>query len=119
MNEPTTDPEYSNYPLDEEGYRMTDDGIKFKFETVANDPRFPNCDQSYRCWQKYVDFHKCKQVLNDKHPACQTFLKAYQTICPDGWIERWDDNLQNGILPFNLEPPEEMLIKVGKKGKSE
>ena len=31
------------------------------------------------------------------------------TMCPDAWIERRDDNLEQGILPFYIDPPEELV----------
>ena len=92
-------------------WQKTAQGLPFHFSTVPQDPRFPGVNQAANCWQNYVDFHKCTRLFanNPNDKRCQAFKRAYMTMCPGAWIERWDDNLEQGILPFDLDPPPELV----------
>ena len=100
-------------------------------QTIPFDPRFPNQNQTRNCWQNYVDFHRCqkikviKQILKyfkrnpcqgEEYEPCQFFKKNFATVCPNAWIEKWDeqrDKVMSALLPppppstsfFRLPPP--------------
>ncbi|KAK3784015.1 hypothetical protein RRG08_025209 [Elysia crispata] len=63
------------------------------------DARFPNMNQTRRCWQNYVDYLRCQEVLGEDHEPCEYFKKTYKFLCPGFWIEKWDDQVANGIFP--------------------
>ena len=54
------------------------------------------------CWQNYVDFHRCKNLKGDEYAPCQFFYKNYMALCPLGWIEKWDDQREEGTFPAKL-----------------
>ena len=56
---------------------------KEKYKTAPFDPRFPNVNQSKRCWINYVDFWKCAKAKGDESdPVCEQFKYAFSEICP-------------------------------------
>ena len=98
-------------------------------QTIPYDPRFPNQNQTRNCWQNYVDFHRCQKlkvmsggfkrfffqkyfilvkcksnvvVRGEEYEPCQFFYKNFRTVCPNAWIERWDEQREKGSFPANL-----------------
>lgn len=65
-------------------------------KTVPFDPRFPNTNQTRHCYQSYIDFHRCQKIRGEKYEPCQYFKKAFHSLCPNAWIERWDDQMSAG-----------------------
>ncbi len=51
-----------------------------------------------RCWVNYVDFHRCMEVKNDEK-VCSYFKHLYKDLCPDEWINKWDDEMERGVFP--------------------
>jgi cytochrome c oxidase subunit 6b len=71
-------------------------------QTIPFDPRFPNMNQTRNCWQNYVDFHRCQKLKGEEYEPCQFFFKNFKTICPNAWVEKWDDQREKGAFPANL-----------------
>lgn len=65
-------------------------------QTAPFDPRFPNTNQTRYCYQSYLDYHRCKKVKGEDFKPCEYFKKAYNSLCPNAWVERWDDQLDGG-----------------------
>ncbi|OMP84683.1 Cytochrome c oxidase subunit 6B [Diplodia seriata] len=74
----------------------------FKFVT-GFDARFPNQNQTKHCWQNYVDYHKCILAKGEEFAPCRQFLLAYRSLCPSGWVERWNDQREAGTFPVRLD----------------
>ncbi|ORX39262.1 cytochrome c oxidase subunit VIb [Kockovaella imperatae] len=85
---------------------MSDDEGKKKFvlETAGFDARFPNQNQTKHCWQNFVDYHKCVNARGEDFPPCKQFKKAYNSLCPVSWVEKWDEQIENDIFPASLKP---------------
>uniref|UniRef100_A0A8C6WRN9 Cytochrome c oxidase subunit n=1 Tax=Neogobius melanostomus TaxID=47308 RepID=A0A8C6WRN9_9GOBI len=69
------------------------------YNTAPFDARFPNTNQTRNCFQNYLDFHRCNKALSDKGQdtaPCQWYQKVYKSLCPSGWVNRWDEQLDNG-----------------------
>ncbi|GAB6021428.1 Cytochrome c oxidase subunit 6B1 [Chamberlinius hualienensis] len=73
-----------------------------EFETAPFDPRFPNQNQTRYCWQSYVDYHRCQKVKGKDYEPCKYFKKVYHSMCPNAWVEKWDDQLANGTFPGRI-----------------
>ncbi|PIA19043.1 cytochrome c oxidase, subunit VIb [Coemansia reversa NRRL 1564] len=73
-----------------------------KIQTAGFDARFPNVNQTKRCWQNYFDYTKCVAKKGEDFPPCKQFLRTYLTVCPNEWIERWDTQKEEGTLPFDV-----------------
>ena len=61
--------------------------------------RFPNVNQTRNCWQNYVDFHKCEKHYSENESVCKVLKKAYVDLCPSEWVEKWDEQRENGAFP--------------------
>ncbi|KAL2913484.1 Cytochrome c oxidase subunit 6B [Polyrhizophydium stewartii] len=70
-----------------------------KLKTAGFDARFPNTNQTRNCWQNYVDFHKCVQAKGEEFQPCQEFRAVYRSLCPTKWVEKWDEQRENGVFP--------------------
>lgn len=77
--------------------------------TAPFDSRFPNTNQTRACWQYYVDFHKCARAKEEdggaENPGCRKLQRLARIMCPESWIEKWDDALERGINPSDMTPP--------------
>lgn len=72
---------------------------KAKFREVAAkfvpyDPRFPNQNQTRNCQQNYVDYYRCLKKKDESY--CAWYKNAYEHLCPNDWIEKWDEQRANG-----------------------
>ncbi|CDO52266.1 similar to Saccharomyces cerevisiae YLR038C COX12 Subunit VIb of cytochrome c oxidase [Geotrichum candidum] len=72
-------------------------------KTVGFDPRYPYQNQTKHCWQSYVDYHKCVNAKGEDFAPCQVFFKAFSSLCPTFWVEKWDDQRENGNFPAKLD----------------
>lgn len=79
---------------------MKGDGRELK--TVPIDPRFPNQNQSRYCFVMFADYHRCIRLYNEQHEDCKYFKNVYKTICPNFWIEKWDQQVEDGTFPYPL-----------------
>ena len=80
------------------------DRIK-KQRTPPFDPRYPNCNQTKYCWQSYLDFHRCEAQLGkagEDIEVCKLFKINYKSLCPNAWIEKWETQREDGILPAKI-----------------
>ena len=41
-------------------------------------------------------------VQGEEYEPCQFFYKNFRTVCPNAWIERWDEQREKGSFPANL-----------------
>ena len=67
---------------------------------VRFDPRFPNQNQSDRCYRNFVDFHRCRSRFGDEYQPCEWFKAQYRHACPNKWIESYREQLQDGTSFF-------------------
>ncbi|XP_076375715.1 uncharacterized protein LOC143258952 [Megalopta genalis] len=72
-----------------------------KINIPGSDPRFQQQNQTLRCWVMYTDFHRCNKILGDGSDACTWFKQVYSSICPNDWIERWDQYRTEGKFPWH------------------
>ncbi|XP_061801956.2 cytochrome c oxidase subunit 6B2 [Nerophis lumbriciformis] len=75
-----------------------EDKIK-NYRTAPFDARFPNTNQTRNCFQNYLDFHRCNKALSAKDQdiaPCEWYQKVYKSLCPINWVERWDEQIENG-----------------------
>ncbi|KAI9004929.1 kinase-like domain-containing protein [Hyaloraphidium curvatum] len=49
--------------------------------------------------ENFVDFHRCAKAKGDDFPPCLAFKKAYLSLCPSAWVEKWTEQLENGTFP--------------------
>merc|ERR1712142_138712 len=66
------------------------------------DARFPNMNQTRNCWQNYVDYFRCQKIKGEDYTPCEYFKKVYTHLCPNFWVEKWDDQRENGTFPGKI-----------------
>ncbi|KAF7401526.1 hypothetical protein HZH68_007346 [Vespula germanica] len=65
------------------------------------DPRFQQQNQTLRCYVMYTDFYRCEHILGEGHEACAWFKRVFTSICPNDWINNWDELRTSGRLPWH------------------
>ncbi|CDH58799.1 cytochrome c oxidase subunit vib [Lichtheimia corymbifera JMRC:FSU:9682] len=81
---------------------MSEADQKLKLRTAAFDARFPNTNQTKHCWQNYVDYYKCVNARGEDFEPCKQFYRAFHSLCPNEWIEKWDTEREEGTNPSNF-----------------
>ncbi|KAH7291365.1 hypothetical protein KP509_29G014100 [Ceratopteris richardii] len=75
--------------------KLTVDDIK----TAPMDFRFPGTNQSKHCFTKFVEYHKCMRAKGDEAPSeCDKYARYYRSLCPTEWVQRWNEQLENGTF---------------------
>lgn len=40
-----------------------------------------------------------------RNPCCAQFEKIYKSICPYAWVDKWEEQIQEGTFSVDLPPP--------------
>ncbi|XXG61170.1 hypothetical protein AAC387_Pa04g2888 [Persea americana] len=75
---------------------------EIKIETAPADFRFPTTNQTRHCFTCYIEYHRCLAAKGDGASECQKFSKYYRSLCPGEWIDRWNEQRENGTFPGPL-----------------
>ncbi|KAI3504983.1 hypothetical protein L1887_26814 [Cichorium endivia] len=76
---------------------------EIKLETAPGDYRFPTTNQSRHCFTRYVEYHRCVAAKGEEDASeCDKFAKYYRSLCPGEWIDRWNEQRENGTFPGPL-----------------
>lgn len=73
-----------------------------KLETAPADFRFPTTNQSRHCFTRYIEYHRCVAAKGEGAPECNKFAKYYRSLCPGEWVDRWNEQRENGTFPGPL-----------------
>ncbi|KAK9806378.1 hypothetical protein WJX72_012189 [[Myrmecia] bisecta] len=68
-------------------------------KSAPYDVRFPSTNQARHCYTRYNEFYKCKGLKDESDPECEFYQKAYRSICPNEWVERWNEQREAGTWP--------------------
>ncbi|PIL29892.1 transporter [Ganoderma sinense ZZ0214-1] len=52
----------------------------------------------------YTDYFKCIAARGEDYAPCKQFKRAYNSLCPNEWIGKWDEQRESGTFPASLEP---------------
>ncbi|CAK9313055.1 unnamed protein product [Citrullus colocynthis] len=80
----------------------TDEQPEIKLETAPVDFRFPTTNQTRHCFTRYIEYHRCIQAKGEGAPECNKFAKYYRSLCPSEWVEKWNEQRENGTFPGPL-----------------
>jgi cytochrome c oxidase subunit 6b len=75
---------------------------EIKLETAPVDFRFPTTNQTRHCFTRYIEYHRCVDAKGDDAPECDKFAKYYRALCPGEWVDRWNEQRENGTFPGPL-----------------
>ncbi|XWS23925.1 hypothetical protein CRYUN_Cryun28dG0057500 [Craigia yunnanensis] len=94
--------EESNEPTAEENSGDAEETPDIKLETAPADFRFPTTNQTRHCFTRYIEYHRCVAAKGEGAPECDKFAKYYRALCPGEWIDRWNEQRENGTFPGPL-----------------
>lgn len=72
------------------------------FTTAPFDPRFPNQNQTRYCYQSFLDFYRCQKIRGKDYEPCQYFKTTYNQMCPNAWVEKWQEQMAKGTFPVEI-----------------
>jgi len=75
---------------------------EIKIETAPADFRFPTTNQTRHCFTRYIEYHRCIQAKGEEAEECNKYAKYYRSLCPNEWIERWNEQREEGTFPGPL-----------------
>ncbi|KAI5064796.1 hypothetical protein GOP47_0019491 [Adiantum capillus-veneris] len=84
---------------EEKPRKLTLDDIK----TAPMDFRFPTTNQARHCFTRYVEYHKCIRAKGEDNSDCEKYARYYRSLCPGEWIDKWNEQRENGTFPGPLE----------------
>ena len=84
------------------GEEEAEEKPEIKIETAPADFRFPTTNQTRHCFTRYVEYHRCVAAKGEGAPECDKFAKYYRSLCPGEWVERWNEQRENGTFPGPL-----------------
>ncbi|GMI90976.1 cytochrome C oxidase 6B, CYTOCHROME C OXIDASE 6B2 [Hibiscus trionum] len=96
------DAEGSSEPAAEENSGDAEETPEIKLETAPADFRFPTTNQTRHCFTRYIEYHRCVAAKGEGAPECDKFAKYYRALCPGEWIDRWNEQRENGTFPGPL-----------------
>ncbi|XP_077249900.1 cytochrome c oxidase subunit 6b-1-like isoform X1 [Tasmannia lanceolata] len=89
-------------PEEPEEQEVEEEKPVIKLETAPADFRFPTTNQTRHCFTRYIEYHRCVAAKGEGAPECDKFAKYYRSLCPGEWIERWNEQRENGTFPGPL-----------------
>ncbi|KAK8580370.1 hypothetical protein V6N13_143477 [Hibiscus sabdariffa] len=96
------DAEENSEPSAEENSGADEETPEIKLETAPADFRFPTTNQTRHCFTRYIEYHRCVAAKGEGAPECDKFAKYYRALCPGEWIDRWNEQRENGTFPGPL-----------------
>ncbi|KAL9228735.1 hypothetical protein vseg_004284 [Gypsophila vaccaria] len=96
--------DYTEAPEQEEAAseEASEEAPEVKLETAPADFRFPTTNQTRHCFTRYIEYHRCVAAKGDDAPECDKFAKYYRSLCPGEWVDRWNEQRENGTFPGPL-----------------
>ncbi|KAM7260124.1 hypothetical protein ACFE04_015865 [Oxalis oulophora] len=79
-----------------------EDEPDIELETAPADFRFPTTNQTRHCFTRYIEYHRCIAAKGEDAPECNKFAKYYRSLCPGEWVDRWNEQRENGTFPGPL-----------------
>ncbi|KAL9231228.1 hypothetical protein vseg_006482 [Gypsophila vaccaria] len=73
--------------------------VEIELKTAPVDWRFPVQNQTRHCYTRYIEYHRCIKAKGKDDPACEKFAKYYRSLCPLEWIQRWNQQVEEGTFP--------------------
>mmetsp|Transcript_1555 Transcript_1555/g.1870 ORF Transcript_1555/g.1870 Transcript_1555/m.1870 type:complete len:80 (-) Transcript_1555:153-392(-) len=71
---------------------------ELKLGTTPRDPRFPNTNQAQHCWTRYNEWVLCLKRGDEDTSKCFPARKLALSICPMEWVEKWDEERDEGTF---------------------
>ncbi|XP_051150369.1 cytochrome c oxidase subunit 6b-2 [Andrographis paniculata] len=75
---------------------------EIELKTAPADVRFPTTNQTRHCFTRYIEYHRCTAAKGEGAGDCEKFAKYYRSLCPGEWVEKWNEQRENGTFPGPL-----------------
>ena len=89
---------------EEEAEEEEEEPLVLEVRTAPVDPRFPAQNQAKHCYTRYQEFHKCAKEKDEEDDDCKFFKRAFKSLCPNDWVEAWDEQRDAGLFPGGNSP---------------
>jgi len=83
---------------EEEAEEEEEPQVEVKLGTAPYDSRFTTTNQARHCYTRYNEFHKCAAEKGEEAEDCKFFQKAYRSMCPSIWVEKWNEERESGTF---------------------
>uniref|UniRef100_A0A914HD17 Uncharacterized protein n=1 Tax=Globodera rostochiensis TaxID=31243 RepID=A0A914HD17_GLORO len=67
------------------------------------DARFPQQRKQRQCFEYYVDYFRCQELMGEEYKPCKFFRNVYRDFCPGYWVEKWDELREEGRFPAKFD----------------
>ncbi|XP_026438276.1 cytochrome c oxidase subunit 6b-3-like [Papaver somniferum] len=96
-----SEPNRSNYPfvVNTDNLNSSNTSETPQLETTPVDFRFPTTNQSRHCFTRYIEHHRCVAAKGEGASKCEKFARYYRSLCPGEWVDRWNEQRENGTFP--------------------
>ncbi|XP_039019140.1 cytochrome c oxidase subunit 6b-2-like [Hibiscus syriacus] len=75
---------------------------QIELKTAPADFRFPTTNQTRHCFSRFIEFNRCLAAKGKGSNQCERFAKYYRSLCPGEWIEKWNEQRENGTFQVLL-----------------
>ncbi|CAK0780794.1 hypothetical protein CVIRNUC_005177 [Coccomyxa viridis] len=82
-----------------EGEDEEEEKPTIEIKTASYDARFPATNQARHCYTRYNEYHRCVAQKGEGADECRVFQRAYRSLCPGEWLERWNEQREEGTWP--------------------
>ncbi|QDZ17697.1 subunit H of cytochrome c oxidase [Chloropicon primus] len=96
--EPVEEEAVEEAEAQEEEAEEEEPAVEVKLGTTPYDPRFTTTNQARHCYTRYNEFHKCAAEKGEDAEDCKFFQKAYRSMCPSIWLEKWNEERDAGTF---------------------
>ena len=79
--------------------------IQDLMKTTPSHASFNNMNQAPHCWQRYNEWVICLKTTEGDEEKCQGMRGLARGICPDEWVEKWDEERPIGTF-MGVQYPE-------------
>uniref|UniRef100_A0A0E0CGV6 Uncharacterized protein n=1 Tax=Oryza meridionalis TaxID=40149 RepID=A0A0E0CGV6_9ORYZ len=76
---------------------------EIEIKTAPADFRFPTTNQTRHCFTRYIEYHRCVNAKGEATADCEKFAKYYRSLCPAEWVEKWNEQRENGTFAGPLQ----------------
>lgn len=84
---------------DEEAEEEEELKPEINIRTSPYDARFPGTNQARNCYTRYNEYYRCVAESSEEDDKCKFFARSYRSICPAEWVERWNEQRDEGNWP--------------------
>ncbi|CAL5228218.1 g11307 [Coccomyxa viridis] len=72
---------------------------EINIRTSPYDPRFPGTNQARNCYTRYNEYYRCVAESGEEDDKCKFYQRSYRSICPGEWVEKWNEQRDEGNWP--------------------